>query len=282
MNYRHHFHAGNFADVVKHALVVALVRGMQRKPKGCLFLDTHAGSGEYDLSSAEIGDTLARQPEYPDGIGRLWMKTDLPPPLADYVGLVRQFRVERVVPNALVGPRFYPGSPWLLRLLARPQDRLALCEALRISIAREKRVSVHAMDGYRAPAAMLPPPEKRALVLIDPPFEDAEEGARIVEALRQGLRRSPGATYAVWYPLTGRARVDALFESLDAVPLPPTLTVETVIDPDSPKMRGCGLLIVNPTWQFDREVAPMMLYLAAALAQAPGASALMRWLVPEK
>jgi len=303
MNYRHHFHAGNFADVMKHALMVALVRGLQRKPKGCLLLDTHAGSGEYDLSRAETGDTLARQPEHPDGIGRLWTKTDLPPPLADYVELVKAFdlRVERVAPNALLDSvetsvlgatrstlRYYPGSPWILRLLARHQDRLALCEkhpdeceALRISIGREKRVSVHAMDGYQALAAMLPPPEKRALVLVDPPFEDAEEGARIVEALRSGLRRSPGATYAVWYPLTERARVDAFFESLAALPLPPTLVVETVVNPDSPKMRGCGLLIVNPPWQFDREVAPMMSYLADLLAQAPGSSSSLRWLVPE-
>jgi 23S rRNA (adenine2030-N6)-methyltransferase len=303
MNYRHHFHAGNFADVVKHALVVALVRGMQRKPRGCLFLDTHAGRGGYDLTEAVTGDTLPRQPEYPDGIGRLWGRSDLPPPLADYVALVRTFdqASERMVRKGLLDsvaadrsgtvrpfPHFYPGSPWLLRLLARPQDRLVLyerhpeeCEALRISLGREDRVSVHARDGYGAPAAALPPPEKRALVLIDPPFEDAGEGARIVGALRDGLRRSPAATYAIWYPLTVRAQVGALLASLGELALPPTLQAETVVDPDSPRIRGCGLLIVNPPWHFDRDVAPMMSYLAAVLGQAPGARSQLPWLVPE-
>jgi 23S rRNA (adenine2030-N6)-methyltransferase len=286
MNYRHHFHAGNFADVVKHALLVQLVRGMQRKPKGCLFLDTHAGRGEYDLSQAKTGDSLARLPEYPDGIGRLWTKTDLPGPVADYVDLVREF--DRKASGGGSSPQFYPGSPWLMRLLARPQDRLAFCEkhpdeceALRMSFAAEERVSVHAIDGYGALGAMLPPPERRALVLIDPPFEEAGEGIRIVEALRVGLRRLPGGTYAVWHPLTGRAQADAVIDSLCALSPPPTVSVEIVINPDSPKMRGCGLIIVNPPWQFDREAAPMARYLAEALAQAPGANATLRWLVPE-
>ncbi len=292
MNYRHHFHAGNFADVMKHALLIELVRAMQRKPKGCLLLDTHAGSGAYDLSLAGTGETLARKPEHPDGVGRIWGKTGLPPLLTDYEALVRAFdgirRETGPAEGASEAPKYYPGSPWILRSLSRPQDRLVLCErhpeeceALRMSFGREKGVVIREMDGYQAVAALLPPPERRALVLIDPPFEDADEGDRIVEALREGLRRLPAGTFAVWYPLTGRAKPDALLGELAALALPPTLAVELVIDPAAPKMRGCGLLVVNPPWQFDSVAGPVGRQLAATLAQAPGAGASLRWLVPE-
>ncbi len=293
MNYRHHFHAGNFADVMKHALLIGLVRAMQRKPKGCLLLDTHAGGGAYDLSLAGTGDSLARKPEHPDGIGRLWAGTGLPPLLADYVALIRSFDAARrdaeASPGDDAGPRYYPGSPWILRTLARPQDRLVVCErhteeceALRMSLGREKGTVVREMNGYQAPAALLPPPERRALVLIDPPFEDADEGERIVETLAEGLRRLPAGTFAVWYPLTGRAKPDALLGELGNLALPPTLAVELVIDPGAPKMRGCGLVVVNPPWQFDAVAGPAGRHLAAVLAQAPGAGASLRWLVPEQ
>ena len=283
MNYRHHFHAGNFADVVKHALLVQLARGLQRKEKGCLFLDTHAGRGTYDLAAAASGDSLPRRPEHPDGIGRLWGRTDLPLALAEYVGLVQAFNDTRLADRTL-----YPGSPWLLRRLARPQDRLAFCErqpeefaALRLEFAGDRRVSVQAMDGYRAVAGMLPPPERRGLILIDPPFEARDEWAAIVDSLRDGLRRFPSGVYAVWYPLTERARVDEFLESLGGLPLPPTLIAEAIVAPEAPKMKGCGLVILNPPWQFDREAAPVLSYLAEALAQSPGAGSSLRWLVPE-
>src|SRR5437763_272207 len=125
MNYRHHFHAGNFADVFKHVLLVQLLRALQRKEKGILYLDTHAGRGRYDLSLAARGDSLERKPEHPAGIGRLWNDPGLPAPLVDYVSLVRAF--DQAAGNAGPEPKFYPGSPWLARVLARPQDRLALC-----------------------------------------------------------------------------------------------------------------------------------------------------------
>ncbi|MBP6508593.1 MAG: 23S rRNA (adenine(2030)-N(6))-methyltransferase RlmJ [Opitutaceae bacterium] len=288
MNYRHHFHAGNFADVMKHALLVRLVRAMQRKAKGLLYLDTHAGRGSYDLTAAAQGDTLARQPEWPAGIGRLWTLTDLPEPLADYVQLVRTFDQRRG--NREAGPRFYPGSPALVAELARPQDRLVLCEkqpeeyaALRSEMQLALRASVQAMDGYIAPRAMLPPPEKRALVLIDPPFETQDEYARIVTALHAGLTRSPATVFAIWYPLTDRARVEAFAESLRALQLPPTAVFELAIAGESAalKLRGNGLVVVNPPWQFEAEVMPAMRQLAVTLAQAPGGSAACHWLVPE-
>lgn len=288
MNYRHHFHAGNFADVVKHALLVQLVRGLQRKEKGFLFLDTHAGRGRYDLSEAARGDSLERKPEHPDGIGRLWTRADLPAELAEYVALVREF--DRTLGGTGESPRFYPGSPRLMQSLARAQDRLVLCEkhpeeceALQIEISRERRVSVQPLDGYTALRAILPPPEKRALVLIDPPFEEQNEFARIVDGLRDGLRRLPGGTFAVWYPLTERARVDTFFEELLLLDLPPTFAAEVMIaGEDAPmKMKGCGLLVANPPWQIDRTLAPLLPKLAAWLAQSPGGAGRLHWLVPE-
>jgi 23S rRNA (adenine2030-N6)-methyltransferase len=288
MNYRHHFHAGNFADVVKHALLIQLVRGLQRKEKGFLILDTHAGRGGYDLSVAAWGDSLERKPEHPDGIGRLWNRTDLPEALADYVSLVREY--DRVRGGTGDVTRFYPGSPRLVQAITRAQDRLVLCEkhsdeceSLRIEISRERRVSVQQLDGYTALRAMLPPPEKRALVLIDPPFEEQNEFAQIVDGLREGLRRLPAGTFAIWYPLTERARVDAFFEQLLMLNLPPTFTAEvTIAGDDAPmKMKGCGLAVVNPPWQIDRAATPLLPWLADVLAQAPGGGGQLRWLVPE-
>ncbi len=288
MNYRHHFHAGNFADVMKHALLVRLVAGLQRKEKGFLYLDTHAGRGSYDLAAAAQGDTLARLPEHPQGIGRLWSRTDLSAPLAEYLGLVRQFDREHGGGGDV--PRFYPGSPWIARMRARPQDRLVLCERqpeehelLDIAFGREKRVQVQAVDGYGAPRALLPPAERRALVLIDPPFEAQDEFARMARAVGEGLRRLPGAVMALWYPLTERARVDAFFAELLALQLPPTLELElTVAGEQSPlKMKGCGLVVINPPWQFDGEAGEILARLAEVLAQEPGGRAKCRWLVPE-
>ncbi len=289
MNYRHQFHAGNFADVVKHALLVRLVRALQKKEKGFLYLDTHAGRGGYDLAAAAKGDSLARQPEWPAGIGRLLTRDDLPAGLAEYVELVREFdrRAGQPPGSAL---RFYPGSPWLAATLARPQDRLALCEkqpdecaALRAEFFLTPRASVQLLDGYVALRAMLPPPEKRALVLIDPPFEAGDEWAQIVTALGEGLRRFPAGVFAVWYPLTERARVEAFFAELLALKLPPTFAAELLIASEEAalKMKGCGLVIINPPWQFEQEAKPLLDFLGAALAQGPGATGRTRWLVPE-
>ena len=291
MNYRHHFHAGNFADVMKHALLVQLIRALQKKEKGFLTLDTHAGRGRYDLEVAATGDSLARKPEWPDGIGRLWAQSanDVPPALVDYLELVRAF--DRDAGNLEATPRFYPGSPWIARRLMRPVDRLALCEkhpdecaALRAEFAPARGASVQEMDGYVALRAMLPPPERRALVLIDPPFEAADEFTQIASALRDGLLRFPSGVFAVWYPLTGRARVEEFFAAVRALNPPPTLAGElTIAGESSPvKMKGCGLLIINPPWQFEAEAEPLLAFLAGVLAQSPGGSGRVDWVVRER
>ncbi len=288
MNYRHHYHAGNFADVLKHAVLVRIVRAMQRKERGFLYVDTHAGRGRYDLESAARGDTLERKPEWPEGIGRLWDRTRLPDVLADYVAQVKAF--DQKLGNLETTPRFYPGSPRLVRALARPQDRLSLFEkqhdeagALRAEFARTSGVGIQSADGYAGLKGQLPPPEKRALVLIDPPFESKDEFAQVARAVGDALKRSPAATIVVWYPLTERARVDAFFADLTMLALPPTFTFElTVVGPLHPmKMKGSGLVVINPPWELDRELAPAGTWLAEILAQGQGGRAELRWLVRE-
>ena len=288
MNYRHQFHAGNFADVMKHALLARLVRALQKKEKGFLVLDTHAGRGRYDLAAAATGDSLARKPEWPDGIGRLAARTDLPAALAEYAALVRDF--DRRAGNSAATPRFYPGSPSLAQSLARPQERLVFCEkhpaecaALREEFQFSPGVEVREVDGYASLRALLPPTERRALVLIDPPFEAQDEFAQIAAALAEGLRRFASGVFAVWYPLTERARVDDFFAAVRALRPPATLAAElTIAGPVAPmKMKGCGLLVINPPWQFDREAEALLAFLAPVLAQAPGGGGRVDWLVRE-
>jgi 23S rRNA (adenine2030-N6)-methyltransferase len=290
MNYRHHYHAGNYADVMKHALLVRLVRHLQKKEKGFLCLDTHAGRGRYDLETASAGEALARKPEWPDGIGRLWSQREgvLPETVSDYVELIRDF--DRKAGNLDARPRFYPGSPAIVRMLARPVDRLALCEmhpeefsALQTEFGRAGRISVHATDGYASLRGMLPPPERRALVLIDPPFESQDEFAQITAALTVGLKRFPSGVFAVWYPLTVRARVDEFLRGIYEIEPPPTVAVELLIAAESSalKMKGCGVVVINPPWQFDAEAQTMMNCLAEVLMQEPGGGARVEWIVPE-
>jgi len=311
MNYRHHYHAGNYADVFKHVLLVQLVRAMQRKEKGFLYLDTHAGRGGYDLTVPPVlPDGRSRVPEHPAGIGRLWDAPDLPPGLSDYLALVRRFNDRHGASSFATsasheatqgteasedraGPelKFYPGSPWIAKMLLRPQDRMALCElrpddaeALDFEFARESRVTVQALDGYTGLKAMLPPPEKRALVLIDPTFENKGEFADLLRGLGDMLRRMPGAVCAVWYPITERARVDEFLQGLLSLPLPPALYAELNLAGDAAqlRMKGCGLLVINPPWKIDGEIRGMLPGLVQRLNFAPGATVRCAWLVPEK
>jgi len=285
VNYRHAYHAGNFADVFKHALLVRLMLALQRKEKGFVFVDTHAGRGGYDLSLAATGASLERTPEWPLGIGRLWDLADAPPEVAGYLDLVRTY--DRTLGNLEALPRFYPGSPRIAQLMCRPQDRMDLWErhpdefkVLHHFFEGLRRVSVHEADGYGAPRAVLPSVERRALVLVDPPFEAADEWDHITKAVGEGLRRLPGGTFAVWYPLTERARPNgfaALMESLSV----PTLATEIVVDPEAPRMTGCGIIIANPPWKFEEEARVIADYLATTLFRGQTAQGSVRWVVPE-
>lgn len=289
MNYRHQFHAGNFADVLKHVVLLALLRGLQRKPKGLLFLDTHAGRGSYDLSAAATGDRLARAPEWPAGVGRLLDRLDAPPVVMDYLAVVRGLAAE----SAAAGQagHDYPGSPALAAQVLRPADRAVLVEKhpeefalLKTTMRGVPRVVLNDGDGYGAVRAFLPSPERRALVLIDPPYEAEGELKSVVNALEKGLERQPGGTFAVWYPLTVRAKAASLLPRVERLALPPTWVAELSImgeDEPGPRMRGCGMLVVNPPWRIDEEMEPAVRWLGDTLAQGAGARGELRWVVPE-
>lgn len=256
MNYRHAFHAGNFADCVKHALLVWIVRALARKPAPFRVLDTHAGRGSYDLlAEAE------RTGEWRDGIARIL--GDPPAPLADYAGLVEQLGL-------------YPGSPLLVRALLREGDRLACCElhpddtaALRRLFARDRQVAVHRRDGYEAVRALLPPPERRGLVLLDAPFERDDEWDRLLDALRDGAKRFAGGVYAAWYPIKGRAAPRAFHERVREAGLRNVVAAELWLrEPvDAARLNGCGLLVRNPPYGFEMEAPGILAALLAQLGQ---------------
>ena len=252
MNYRHAFHAGNFGDCMKHALLVWLLRALHRKPAGLFVLDTHAGAGRYDLSAGPA----ERTGEWRAGIARLL--DDPPEALADYVSLVRDCGL-------------YPGSPVLAEALLRPQDRLACCElhpedhaALRATL----RGGVHRRDAWEALGALLPPPAplRRALVLVDPPYEQADEFDRLAAGLLRGLARCPAGVFAAWYPVKHRAPVrgfhTALRESGQRDVVAAELWLRAPLDPA--RLNGCGLLVVNPPFGFE---AAASAHLAALLAR---------------
>lgn len=279
MNYRHIYHAGNFADVMKHAVLALAVTHLRAKPAAFRLLDTHAGIGRYDLSA----DEAQRTGEYRDGIGRLFGRPCPHPALAPYLDAVQALNPDGVL-------RVYPGSPLLMRHLLREQDRMTLAElhpqdaqTLKQLFARDTAVAVHHMDGYQALKAHLPPPEKRGLVLTDPPFESPDEFATMTAALVRTHKRWPGGIYALWYPIKERPAVWRFHEALADSGIPRILTAELTIHPEDTHLRlnGCGMVIINPPWRLDETLAEMLPVLQERLAVSGGTSR-VDWLVPEQ
>lgn len=271
LSYRHAFHAGNHADVLKHFVEVQLLRYLAQKDKPFWYIDTHAGAGCYALDAGYA----AQNAEYESGIARLWERDDLPVPLTEYVALVK-----RLNPDGQL--RFYPGSPLVALELLREQDRLRLFELhpADSEILRENfvehgtQVLIQAADGFGALKALLPPPPRRALVLVDPPYEDKKDYQRVVAALREGLKRFASGIYAVWYPQLQRAEVRQLTEQLRQLPVKSWLhTALSVQAPgqDGFGMYGSGMFIVNPPWVLHGILQEVMPYLAQHLGQDEGA-----------
>jgi len=252
MNYRHAYHAGNFADCFKHALLVALIEALSVKPTPFFVLDSHAGTGWYDLDAEPARRTM----EADTGIRRL--QQTRPPMLHRYLQLV-----DRLAP--------YPGSPVLIRALLRPHDRLACCElhpeevaCLRRRFHRDPQVAVHARSGWEALGALLPPKEKRGLVLVDPPFEDAAEFSILARGLCHGHRRFARGIFAAWYPIKQLASVRSFLAEMKASCIRDIIAVELWLRApvDASRLNGCGLLVINPPFQFEfraRQIATAVL-----------------------
>ena len=279
MNYRHAFHAGNHADVLKHIVLLALLEALKRKDAPFFVLDTHAGRGQYLLQGEQAGKTG----EARGGIFRLYVLHGLP-------ALVQRY-LKRVQADNPVGALVtYPGSPLITAQTMREQDRLAACElhpeearALQSVFKNDDRVGVHARDGYAAMKALLPPKEKRGLVLIDPPYEaqDAEYGF-ILSAIKDALVRWPTGIYAIWYPIKQRKSLGQFFRKAANLPCKSSFYAELLVRPDDTPLRlnGSGLLIINPPYQLFEELAPVMPVLTRLLGE-DHASFRLEWLKQE-
>jgi len=289
MNYQHGFHAGGFSDVLKHATLANLMAALSAKDKPYLILDTHGGRGGYDLEGQG-----AVTMEWKMGIGRLLPIRQPPPALVDYVRAVRFYDKKFGVfgLKAAEGIRHYPGSPRIARALMRPGDRLVVAELnprestfLKREFAGDKGIEVREEDGYGLLKSMLPPPERRALILIDPPYESREETANAVAAIGHGLRRFASGVYALWYPIKDMKFVQALHEAVIALDPPETVAVHVQMMRMTPQPRmlvGSGMVVINPPWKFAdtmRELAP---WLATNIGGNRGATAEVKILVPEK
>lgn len=279
MNYRHIYHAGNFADVLKHAVLARLIVYLQQKDKAFRLLDTHAGIGLYDLSSEEAQKTG----EWRDGIGKL-LDADLPAPvatiLAPYLDAVRSLN-----PGGEI--TLYPGSPKLARMLFRPQDRLSAMELhpddsrrLARLFEGDYQVRVTELDGWLALGAHLPPKEKRGIVLVDPPFEEEGEYDRLIEGLSRAWRRFPGGVYCLWYPIKKGAPIADFHEGLKALEIPKMLCAELSVksDRDTTGLSGTGLIIVNPPFTLKDELHAALPELKRVMAQDRYASHRCFWL----
>ena len=277
LSYRHAFHAGNHADILKHVVLMQLIRYLEQKDTPFQYIDTHAGAGLYALESA----SASKNAEYESGISPLWARKDLPAVLAEFVTLVKDLNPDGKL-------RFYPGSPWIANTMLRDQDRLRLFELhpadnkiLRDNFrkvaaqgnrprGRGTRVMIDQGDGFAALKALLPPPSRRALVLIDPPYEVKTDYRSVSETLADALKRFATGTYAVWYPVLHRQESRQMSDRLKRLPANGWLDVTLSVSGPSPDgfgLRASGMFVLNPPWTLEATLKEVMPYLVSVLGQ---------------
>jgi len=285
LSYRHAFHAGNHADVLKHMVTIQLLRYLGQKETPYMVVDTHAGAGVYALD----GNYASKNAEYETGIAPLWDRTDLPAALAEYVQLVKDL-------NPSGKMRYYPGSPYCANVVMREQDRLRLFELHTTESkvladnfrkldahaaeqgqrpsGRGKRVMIERGDGFQALKALLPPPSRRAVVLIDPPYEDKRDYQRVKETLQDALVRFPTGTYAIWYPILQRIESRQFHDRLKRLGAKSWLNVSLSIcspSPDGFGLHSSGMFVLNPPWTLEATLKEVMPYLVKVLGRDSGA-----------
>lgn len=268
MNYRHSYHAGNFADIVKHITLTALIVALQNKDKPFCYIDTHAGTGVYDLFSEQAKKTN----EYQNGIEKVIQREQPPALVKRFLDCVHQIN-NKLTGTTFSSLRYYPGSPLIARQLLRPHDRIVACElhpqeyqTLRNTFAGDKQVAVHHQDGFLGLKAFLPPAERRGLILIDPPYESPDEYLRIVQTLPFALKRFATGVYAIWYPIKEKKDTEQFYKTLGKNIELPILIVELTIYPNLPHhLNGCGLAIINPPFEFEKTINELLPWLWKAL-----------------
>jgi 23S rRNA (adenine2030-N6)-methyltransferase len=260
LSYRHAFHAGNFADVLKHSVLCSILDYLVRKDAPVRYIDTHAGAGHYNLGSVEA----KKNQEYRNGIGLIWEQGNLPPALQRYRDLTMQFNGEQTLKR-------YPGSPWFASKLLRQQDRLELCEmhstdfpSLKNFFISDPRVHCHFEDGFSRSLALVPPIEKRGLLLIDPSYEIKQDYERVVEHLQVLHRRFATGVYALWYPEVEKQRVRKLEKgfSESGIRRIDLYEISLTAHPSHRGMSGAGMIVINPPWTLRKEMTEALDYFA--------------------
>jgi 23S rRNA (adenine2030-N6)-methyltransferase len=272
MNYQHAFHAGNFADVHKHVVMARILAHLRGKPAPFRVIDSHAGAGRYDLS----GPQASRSGEWRDGIAPLWEVWRAGGGSEELRALLTPYLDAVAALNPGGGLRTYPGSPLIALALLRPQDRLIACEvepraaaALKTVLRPDARAKAVVLDGWTALGAYVPPKERRGLVVIDPPFEDAADFTRLSGAVAAAHRKWPTGIYLLWYPIKERDAPDALARRLDRLAVPNVLRSEILLGPPRADagLVGSGLLVINPSFQLDAELATLVPALGAMFSR---------------
>ncbi|EGQ9892239.1 23S rRNA (adenine(2030)-N(6))-methyltransferase RlmJ [Vibrio cholerae] len=278
LSYRHSFHAGNHADVLKHIVQSLILNSLQQKEKPFVYHDTHSGVGRYDLTH----EWSEKTGEYKQGIARVWQKDHIPAELDSYLDAIRQLNQGETL-------RYYPGSPRVARAHLREQDRMVLTELhpsdyplLEQEFHRDRQVSIYKEDGFTRLKASLPPQERRGLVLIDPPYELAKEYRDVVQAIAQSYKRWATGIYAIWYPVVNRCDIDDMVEGLQGLGIRKILQIELGVSPDTNErgMTASGMIVVNPPWTLESQMQTILPFLKQAIAPATGHYK-VEWVVPE-
>ncbi|WP_038175626.1 MULTISPECIES: 23S rRNA (adenine(2030)-N(6))-methyltransferase RlmJ [Vibrio] len=278
LSYRHSFHAGNHADVIKHIVQSLILNALKQKEKPLVYHDTHSGVGRYDLTH----EWSEKTSEYKQGIARLWQQNDIPQELESYLDSIK-------VLNNGDTLRYYPGSPRVARAHLRPGDRMVLTELhpsdyplLEQEFHRDRQVSIFKEDGFQRLKASLPPKERRGLVLIDPPYELAKEYRDVVQAINQSYKRWATGIYAIWYPVVNRCDIDDMLDGLEALGIRKILQIELGVSPDTNErgMTASGMIVINPPWKLESQMQAILPFLKKAIAPATGHFK-VEWIVPE-
>jgi 23S rRNA (adenine2030-N6)-methyltransferase len=279
LSYRHSFHAGNHADVLKHTVQSLIIESLKEKEKPFLYLDTHAGAGRYQLS----GEHAERTGEYLEGIARIWQRDDIPEELAAYMSVVNHF-------NRNESLRYYPGSPLIARQLLREDDKLHLTELhpsdfplLRSEFQKDDRTRVARADGYQQLKAQLPPPSRRGLILMDPPYEMKTDYQDVVKGIQEGYKRFATGTYALWYPVVMRQQIKKMLRDLEATGIRRILQIELGVRPDSDQrgMTASGMIVINPPWKLEQQMNNVLPWLLKVLVPSGTGHTTVNWVVPE-